>query len=321
MGQLLAPRAEASTSQVPPDQRLAFWESHNASTLIGLTCTTHDPGGLVARERNWDLGDVRITDISGNQHVIERPRHMLRTHPKDSVFACILLKGEAFFFQQGECVTLNAGDVIAYSTDMPYLYGFTGEMRQLIVEADFSLLATAGVEVRPRSVIKLDNQLRTGRLLATALRTTAHDFVKCPDSGSAPEVAARARSLLQALVTPEDSRQALTDTACWRLLHAEMFIAERLADPTLDATMVARAIGISVRHLNRLFTSHGCTVNQWIWSQRLDRAREQLMCPTQRRVGIGDIAFRLGFATQAHFSRVFKARFGVNPSALRSAMH
>ena len=34
-------------------------------------------------------------------------------------------------------------------------------------------------------------------------------------------------------------------------------------------------------------------------------------------LGIGDIAFANGFKSEAHFSRAFLARFGLNPSEVR----
>lgn len=313
----LVPRFRASTDEVAPPHRLEFWEAHNASALIGLKCSTHAPEGLDAREQNFDLGEVRITDIRGNQHVIERPRPMLSTHPKDSIFACVLLQGEAFFFQSGECLSLAAGDVIVYSTDIPYLYGFTREMRQLIVEVDAERLCRGGALARPKTAIKVDSRLRTGRLLAGALRSTALDFVERPYAAEAPRVAERARGLVEAVIAPGGQRPEHSDSAAWRLLRAETFIAEHLADPALDAERVARALSMSVRHLNRLFASRECSVTQWIWERRLERAHEELACPRLRLLSIGDIADRWGFASQAHFARVFKARFGRTPTQHR----
>lgn len=313
MHKLLVPRAQASTAQVARDQRLEFWEAHNATALIGLTCSTHHPDGLEASERTFDLGEVRLTDIRGNQHVIERPRPMLKTHPKEALFACILLEGGAFFFQSGECATLTAGDVIAYATDLPYLYGFTGNMRQLIVETELTHLGPLAEAHRPRAAIKLDHRVSGGRWLAQALRRTAQGFVDHPRADAAPRVAARARALLQALLMPDAMTPDLTDSVTWRLLRAELFIAEHLADPDLDAEAVARALGISLRHLNRAYATRGCTVHQWIVGQRLERANQELADPAWRRVSVAGMAYRWGFATPAHFSRVFKERYGLSP--------
>jgi len=313
MHKLLAPRAQASTTQVPRHQRLEFWEAHNATTLIGLTCSTHHPDGLEASERSFDLGQVRLTEIRGNQHVIERPRHMLKTHPKEALFACILLEGSAFFFQAGECTTLTAGDVIAYATDLPYLYGFTGDMRQLIVEIDFSHLGPLADAHRPRSVIKLDHRVHGGRWLAQALRRMTQGFVDHPRADAAPRVAARARALLQALLMPDAMTPEFTDSVTWRLLRADLFIAEHLTDPELDADVVARAVGVSLRHLNRAYATRGCTVHQWLMGQRLERASQELADPAWKRVPVAGIAYRWGFATPAHFSRLFKERYGLSP--------
>jgi hypothetical protein len=69
--------------------------------------------GLRARERNFDLGSVRLADIAGNEHVVERTLPIMRRHPKDSIFACMLLQGEAFFYQAGRCVKMLYGNVPA----------------------------------------------------------------------------------------------------------------------------------------------------------------------------------------------------------------
>ncbi|MDX3906313.1 MAG: helix-turn-helix domain-containing protein [Pigmentiphaga sp.] len=316
MNTILSPRAQASTDQVPPSQRLEFWESYNASELIGLICSTYDPQGLHAQGRVYDAHDVAFTDIRGNQHVIERTRELLKTHPKDSIFACLLLEGDAFLFQSGQCYTVRAGDVIVYSNAVPYLYGFTGNMRQLIVEIESARLFRGRPELRPAAPIQVDNRLRTGRLIANSLRSMALDFVENPQADAVPLVAEQAHHLLHAVLDPEAAR-ALNDTAAWRLLRAEAFIAERLGDPGLDAAMVARAMGLSVRQLHRLFAHRDRSVTQWIWDKRLERAHQELANHRMKRLSIGDIADRWGFASQAHFSRAFRARYGMTPTQHR----
>ncbi len=318
MDEVLTSISEVSTEQVAAHDRLAFWEAHNASALIGLRCSTFAPGGLNASERTFDLGSVRITEICGNEHVVERSPEMLRTYPKDSVFASVLLQGSAFFFQAGQCINASVGDVLVYSTDVPYLHGFAADMRLLVVEADVGDAGGTGAvgQPRPRSPIKVDTRLRSGRLLAGALTSTAVSFVQRPLAADVPRVAARTRSLLQALRSP-DSRFELTDSAYWQLLRAEAYIAEHLQDPGLDADAVATMLGRSVRQLNRLFEARQNSVSQWIWQQRLTRAREDLASMELRSSSVSDIAHRWGFASHAHFTRAFKARYGLVPTAHR----
>ena len=107
------------------------------------------------------------------------------------------------------------------------------------------------------------------------------------------------------------------DASLWKLLRAEMFIAEHLSDTNLSALSAARSVDISVRHLNRLFAARQTTATQWIWNQRLARAAEDLASPRARSVPIGEVAFRWAFANQAHFARCFKVRHGLTPTQYR----
>lgn len=52
---------------------------------------------------------------------------------------------------------------------------------------------------------------------------------------------------------------------------------------------------------------------------RLQRARQLLELP---RASLSEIAQRMGFADQAHFTRVFKRSYGITPGAVvRELLH
>jgi AraC-like DNA-binding protein len=74
---------------------------------------------------------------------------------------------------------------------------------------------------------------------------------------------------------------------------------------------------MSVRYLHRLFEDAGASVRATILARRLDRCRDALAGSPRR--SISEIAFAWGFNDAAHFSRVFKARFGGSPRDLRAA--
>jgi AraC-like DNA-binding protein len=317
MDSTFVPQTETSTDRVAPSQRLEYWESRNAAELIGLRCSTFAPEGLSATKRHFDLGSLSLCDIRGNEHVIERPRPMLRTHPKDSIFAGVLLQGEAFFYQSGRCIPVRQGDLIIYPTTQPYLYGFTGDMRQIQVDIPADGLIADGRIARPSAPMKIDSTLPAGRLLATALRGTMSEFIDNPLAANAARAAERIRSLLEALLSAQVRSRPSEESATLRLLRAEAFIAEHLHDPSLDAAEVARHLNMSVRHLNRLFAPKHCTVTHWIWSQRLLGAHDELVGGAARSLPIGEVAQRWGFATQAHFASCFKAEYGMTPSEHR----
>ena len=50
----------ASTDSIPLDQRLAFWEQYNASTLVGLKCSSYSDAGFTATQDNLSLDSMRL---------------------------------------------------------------------------------------------------------------------------------------------------------------------------------------------------------------------------------------------------------------------
>lgn len=310
----LVPFKEGSTAFAPPRERLRYWDSYNASELVGLRCSTYAEEGLHARERNFDLGALRIADIVGNEHVVERTMPIVRRHPKDSLFACLLLEGEAFFYQAGSCTLVRSGDLIVYGTDKPYLYGFSRPMRQLMIDVTADELFPSGDRVLPASVLKVDGSLRSGQLLTQPLRDEVLGFIGNPRADIAASVQEEIRARLRLLLRPslEDTPRG-DDVLTLRLLRAERFIAEHLTDPELDAEAVASHMAMSLRNLSRVFEKHNCSLTKWIWQERLALAHRQLADRTTSR-SIGDVALGCGFSTQAHFAREFKQRYGLTPT-------
>jgi len=315
----MAPTAEVSTDCVAPQHRLAYYEAYNAQRLVGLRCSTLDATRLHAHQRHFDLGEARITDVSGSSRLIERTRELVRSHPKDAVFACLLMQGEACFLQAGRVVPLSAGDAVVYSTDIPYLYAFGSEMRQVIVATDAARLSGDAWRDRLREPLKLDARLGATRLLASALRSTAVGFLDRPLAERARDTARRARGLIDALVQPPHAAGGVTAGGGLVLvMHAEQYIDQHLGRPELDAEAVARAVGLSLRHLNRQFAIRGESVTDCLWRMRLERARTALADPRLQRVTVAEIAHRHGFASAAHFSRAFRRRFGARPTEHRA---
>lgn len=83
----------------------------------------------------------------------------------------------------------------------------------------------------------------------------------------------------------------------------------------LDRASMARFVGLSPRHLDRLFAEHlGVGFRETCRRARLGHARRLLQ---QSPLSIAEIAFATGFSSAAHFSTAFKAMFGVRPSEMR----
>ncbi len=112
--------------------------------------------------------------------------------------------------------------------------------------------------------------------------------------------------------TPE--RQTLSD----RRLHDVLrFIETHLSDPKLSVIAVAKGCGISPRYLSLLLRQQGTSFSTLVWNKRLDAAGHWLATSKTGEASISEIAYRVGFKSPAHFSRMFKREFKVSPRQYR----
>lgn len=110
-------------------------------------------------------------------------------------------------------------------------------------------------------------------------------------------------------------RQSLADK---RLQDVLRFVEIHLSDPKLNAAMVAEACGISPRYLSRLLRQRNYSFSTLVWNWRLKTAHEWLATTRPNDISIAEIAFRTGFKSPAHFSRLFKLAYGMSPREYRS---
>ncbi len=100
-------------------------------------------------------------------------------------------------------------------------------------------------------------------------------------------------------------------------LAAALALLQRRYAESIDAAALAQAVGISTRHLQRLFLNHlGTTLERYLFAIRLDHARQLLRQSTSP---VLDVALASGFVSASHFSRIYKAQFGISPRQERRA--
>jgi len=84
----------------------------------------------------------------------------------------------------------------------------------------------------------------------------------------------------------------------------------------LSSAEIAQEVGISTRQLERLFGKYlNSSPKKYFMELRLDRARKLLI---QTEASVIDVAMSCGFESPGHFSRTYKAAFGVTPMAQKS---
>jgi AraC-like DNA-binding protein len=82
---------------------------------------------------------------------------------------------------------------------------------------------------------------------------------------------------------------------------------------------IALALNCSRRHLYHAFCDEPEGVAGFILQQRLEACRRALADIAAPARSVTEIALSKGFNNLAHFSRVFKARYGLSPSEYRAS--
>ncbi|GLV78356.1 helix-turn-helix domain-containing protein [Streptomyces hygroscopicus] len=98
------------------------------------------------------------------------------------------------------------------------------------------------------------------------------------------------------------------------LAQAAKDLAEdRLTDPDLSPAMLAGALNVSLRTLQRAFATVGESVASYIRHRRLEEARAALAAPVGRP-SVSELAAHWQFADSSHFIRAFKKHYGQTPT-------
>jgi AraC-like DNA-binding protein len=300
-----------TTVGLPESRRVELWESHNAAALIGLRCRTLTAAGLEATEINVQLERIHLARVRGNSHVVERDQALIRHWPADSVALYFSLAGEAFFYHDDGVRVVQPGEMLMSDADRPFLRGFSQGLEELVVKVPRDVFAAVtGIEHVARPVV-----VPFGAGANAFARTLAREVgaaARADDPRPADE--ATLLELVAALAGP-DRRDVST---AYRAA-AQTYIDHHLADAALSASQVATAVGISTRHLSRVFAEAGTSLPKFVLARRLAAARRLLEQPAARATTVAAVAHRCGFASAAHFSTAFHARFGERPGEVRRA--
>lgn len=125
---------------------------------------------------------------------------------------------------------------------------------------------------------------------------------------------------LVGFLVSDQGRGLDSDDSSVRLAHRHRIlrhIEENLSRDDLSAESISAAHGISVSYLYRLLRPTGRSVGEHILEARLRRCHDMLRDPRHAGRTVAEVAYAWGFNHPSHFSRAFRARYGMSPSEAR----
>ena len=171
-----------------------------------------------------------------------------------------------------------------------------------------SLLTEAPLHLRDSVVVKL-----TGTLLRTIHGKTSMSSVYA--DGITLSILARLLEIILARATVKPPRApSVSPLEAWRVKMAIDFIDQRI-DQSMTSAELGAAVGLSPMHFAARFrAATGTSPHTFILRRRIEHA-QTLLATTKSTVA--DIAFSVGFRTQAHFTTVFRRHVDDTPHRWR----
>jgi AraC-like DNA-binding protein len=307
----------ARTDDVPRAERSDFWRSVVSEAFVPLEATF--PAGadpFRGRLRGGTLGPLGVFDVDTDPHAAHRTRNLISRSPGDYYKLGLLVSGSGVLSQDGREAVLGPGDFAVYDTSRPYTLAFDSPARLLVLIFPQSMLALPPQTVAEVTATTISGAAGIGGLISPFLLRMGRHLDEVETRGGVRLAANVLDLLTTALADRLDTRAPEPSGALF--LRITAFVEARLGDPDLDPSLIAAAHHISTRYLHKLFHGAGTSVSAWIRERRLDHCRRDLADPLLRHRPVSAIAARWGYVDASHFSRLFRATFGISPRECRA---
>jgi AraC-like DNA-binding protein len=309
-----------STDTVEARDRLSYWIEAVCNTYVQLDCETPQRGlgfsGTIEANQLATLGLSRVT--SSTQWVRRTPSKIARA-TEDYFLVSIQTKGHGRIVQDGRIADLAPGDFALYDSTRPYELIFDGAFQQHVLQLPGAVLRSRLRNTEKLTARKVCGDRGAGHLMIGMIETLAAD-IDTLESGSVAAIAESVENILVAGLCslPGAADPAVSQLASYHRDQIKACVMQRLRDPRLSINDIAAHLRLSPSTIYRAFASEPVSLNTWIWNQRLDGAKRDICDPALAGRTITEIAFSWGFNDAAHFSRIFRARFGCSARELRA---
>jgi len=262
------------------------------------------------------FGGLELSRVASSPAVVRRHRPAGGGEHARYFKLHIQERGSSLNVQDGHEALLGPGDLMLCDSSRPYSIRFDDPNRMLVLRLPEAKVAARFEDPDALVGRRLGVEGLGASLLSAFVHNlwsapAANDETDCEDAllDATLNLLAAAQGLAPAAAQPQASRVRR---------DIKRFVDDNLRDPELSVGGVARALGVSPRYVQMTFADLATTPLAYIRRKRLQLAALQL-----QRAGaacnITDLAFSLGFNDLSHFSRAFKARYGVGPRDYRAA--
>ncbi|MEU2234945.1 helix-turn-helix domain-containing protein [Streptomyces vietnamensis] len=308
-----------TTASVPDQDKVAYWNDAVSRTLVPMTVAPRDDGPFDGRIATHRLGYLQVSTMEADAERVNRTPALIARSSEALVGVGVQISGTATFVQDGRRAEVDEGDLVVYDTTRPYSFDYPQRFATHVFQLPRRTLGVSDGDIRQVTGNAIGTGDGFGAMLLPFLATLASSSADGYPPAVADRLAGNVVDLFATLIAerahPCDKDAEARDHL---VLRVRDHINRNLGDPDLSPERIARAHRISVRYLHRLFEGEGTTVGQLIRQRRLEECGRELARRGRAAPTVSAVAQRWGFVNPAHFSRAFRAAYGVSPREWRN---
>lgn len=295
----------------PASERVDYWRSTVCDQFVPLAV---EPMGSALRGRvaGGNVAEARMRRIRATRHAFERRAGDIRAGDPGVLHLLFQDYGQAAVEQDGRTATLAPSDLLLYDSSRAFSFRTSEEFQFTICLLPKRLLPLPEKVQKEHTARVFSSRDGVGAAAAALLTSMARHVTEA-DPNQQVALQQAMVSMYVALMS-EDGLSGSPPSV--HLSMAKSFIVRNLGDPNLCPADVAAACNLSLSYLHRNFAGDGTTVAGYLREKRLQAAHRDLSSTTVDEPVI-QVAQRWGITDPAHFSRMFKKRFGLTPGELR----
>jgi AraC-like DNA-binding protein len=306
------------TDTVPPTERFGLWADASRKVFEPLVVTREADRPFTGCVWRYPLGPLTLYRISADASAVRRTPATIRESDPEWIQIALSIRGRCVVTQEDRASLLTNGHLTSWASSRPYVVDARTRFELLVTYYPASLLRPHDERIYDRTALAVSGNQGLPRLLRQLLLDVVDGMEAGTLTDSETDVADSLLSLFRGLY----AGPALGDEPASfapDLLRARIrrYIDTHLKERDLGPGTIARHHFISRRSLDKLFEDDDGGVATYIRKQRLARCRENLENAAFADQSILDIASLWGFVSAAHFSRAFRAAYGISPKDAR----
>jgi AraC family transcriptional activator of tynA and feaB len=303
-----------STGDAEARLRFSYWRDAVCQAILHVDAERRGSESFEARISGFVSGPTKVARFASRPHRILRHRNHVLRSGEEGYLVSWQEEGQSHIAQGDASLVLDAGEIAIVDVEKSFSVDFPTPVRRTL-----ALVPRRRLEEKAPWLKRSPPMKVTGDGVYAGL-ARAHLAQLCADPALGTDAAdllvENICNLLALASAPSSFERQTCELPTDTLLA---FLKKNLHRPDLSPPYAAGQLRISVRTLHLRFQRLGTTFGTWILAERLEACRRALANTLFDQQSITEIAFDWGFREISHFSKVFKARYGVTPRDYRAA--